>query len=149
MHMSTVNKWRLMTYVIVVGIWAAVVALYLAIAQMAGGTTALLDTVYGGSWSAFTLIILGLGLLAIGLATYWLSETERPRKMSVIWAVVSVILVLVIAVVGLKWVTWAWSIFWTIPLAIPLLLGAGATLWLIEAKPRPDSDEEEEEDLRI
>lgn len=132
MNISTANMWRLKLFVAFVAIWTLVIGLYVAIAQLAGGLTALVEKVYGDGWSAFTLII-GVGaLISVGIGAFWLSDTERTRGMSAFWAIVGVTIVVIAALAGSEWITWAWSILWTLPLGVPLLLGAWLSVWAAE-----------------
>lgn len=142
--MTNLNTWRLIMFGMIAALWAAIIAVYIAVAQLAGGVTKLIDTVFGDGWSAVTLIIAMAVLVGVYIGVVHLSATNRERGMSRFWGLVAAGAVILVAIIGASWITWAWSILWVVPLSILLLLGAAVTVWLAESRPVPEEDEEED-----
>lgn len=103
---------------------------YYTIAHFAGGVGALIQKAFGGLISALSIVILLSGIGGFGWYVYWLSERRSSGKTtSGLHAVISMITLVVVALVGIGWVKWSWSLLWLLPLLIPALLAA----WAISA----------------
>ena len=72
--------------------------------------TKLIDTVFGDGWSAVTLIIAMAVLVGVYIGVVHLSATNRERGMSRFWGLVAAGAVILVAIIGASWITWAWSI---------------------------------------
>ena len=104
--------------------------IYYAIATLAGGLDKLIDNAFGGITSALSIIALLSMVGAFGRYTYWLSERRSTGKASSgLHAVISVVILIVAALVGINWVQWGWSLLWLFPLLIPTVGAA----WAISA----------------
>jgi len=103
------------------------VIIYYTIAALGGGLDVLVQKAFGGALSALTIIGLLAGLGAFGRYLYWLSEHHaRDKANSGGHAVIGVIILVVAAVVGIRWVQWGWGLFWLLPLLVPAVGGAWA-----------------------
>lgn len=140
--MSAINTWRLTMFGLITALWGLIIGGYIAIAQINGGVTSVIDHVFGDGWSAVTLIVLFAIVIGFGMWLRWLAANDHQSPTG--WAIGGAVAFLLALLFGSQWVTWAWSIVWTLPLSIPLLLGAAVTVWLAESRPV-----HEEEDLTV
>ena len=117
------------------------VIVYYVIAALSGGLDVLVQKAFGGALSALTIIGLLAGLGAFGWYLYWLSEHRASGKAtSGGHAVIGVTVLVVVAIVGIRWVQWGWGLFWLIPLLAPTVL-ASWTLSLVSQKIYTEGEE--------
>lgn len=122
------RKKELRMFLSTVAIVTTTIATYYVVASIAGGVNSLVAKAFGGLVSALSIVGLTTVLSLFGWYIYWLSERRSTgRARSGLHAVISVIVLITAAIIGLRWVQWGLSLFWLIPLVIPALLGA----WLI------------------
>ena len=124
--MSKMLKMFLSAMVVVI----LTIIIYYVIATLSGGLDVLIENAFGGLVSALSMMGLLLGLGLFGWYTYWLSERRSSGKAtSGLHAVISMVILIVAAIVGINWVQWGWSLLWLFPLLIPTVGAA----WAISA----------------
>lgn len=106
----------------------ATLIVYGLIAHLAGGIKELVEKTFGGYTSALSVIGLAVLATAFGWWQFWLSEhRERSSARSLLYATIGVVVLIVVAVIGITWVQWSWSLLWILLLMVPATLAS----WLI------------------
>lgn len=103
----------------------ATIVIYWGIATIVGGPGALIHKAFGGAVSALTIVGLLLALGAFGWYLYWLSEHgSKSHSRSGVHALIGVAILVVGAIVGIRWVQWSLGLFWIVPLLAPAIAAA-------------------------